>query len=167
MTARLAQVSLKVQSCIVRNSIYTNIVSAEFPGILIGETIEGTTIYINDDKGEIGVWSYKEIINNPQSYLKCLKALMFAAKYGPILTRQYLNELNSEGLVVKSKVICNICGKATSATSQFSNTLIQEDKTITEYQCSEKCYVERKIQLNFKESRNGFIEKLQEAFRKY
>lgn len=143
--------------------------NSEFPGILIVETIEGPTVYVSDQNGEIGRWSHKDVISDPTKLNFCLNAVMYAAKYGPSSARQYLEDCRIEDptLPHDSKIACNVCNcEFNIKNSKFRNVFIVGDRTIVEYQCSEDCYVRRQVDFESHKSRNGFVEKLQEIFRK-
>lgn len=140
----------------------------EFPGVLIVETLQGPTVYLSDNKGEVGAWSFGELKEDPKVFLECLTTLMNAARYGPESARQMLKDTKElRGVAVNEKVCCNVCEKQfVIGESIFRTPLSLPDRIAYEYQCSEKCYESRKLKLSSQEIRGGLIRKLKEIYKK-
>lgn len=140
----------------------------EFPGILIVETLQGPTIYLSDNKGEVGAWSFGELKQDPKLFLECLATLMNAARYGPESARQLLKDSKEpRGTAAGEKVCCNVCEKQFIISENiFRTPLSVPDRIAYEYQCSEKCYESRKLKLSRQENRGGLLRKLKEIYKK-
>lgn len=60
------------------------------PGVVIALDGECPSVYIRDSQGEVVMWNYDEIVEDPEAWTASLHAVALAASKGPAAVREFL-----------------------------------------------------------------------------
>jgi len=60
------------------------------PGVVIAHDGDSPAVYINDEQGEVVMWIFDEIEEDPLAWTASLHAVALAAREGPAAVRKFL-----------------------------------------------------------------------------
>lgn len=62
------------------------------PGVVIAHDGDCPAIYINDHEGEVVMWIYDEIVEDPEAWTASMHAVAMAVREGPGAVRKFLGK---------------------------------------------------------------------------